>query len=112
MNPNDGCQAPDTDIEQMNVVANCRGVSEYRVFEDAFRAWGRDASEQSDLERGFAHYLRAGEAPVWVRHYVRSYLKEHQSELVAHAKDLALGRMVERISLALIVLMVILALAW
>jgi len=112
MGRSNSCRVPDTDVEQMYFVAKCRGVSEYRLFEDAFHGWSHGEFDQPALEQAFARYLRVGEVPGCVRHYLRRYLKEHQSELVAHTKELALARLVERLLLALIVLMVILALTW
>lgn len=46
-------------------------ISEYAVFERAFRSWFGEAAVDAELAREFAGYLNRGRVPHWVRHYCR-----------------------------------------
>lgn len=60
--------SPDT---RMVLDATSRlGVTEYQVFEEAWRQW-YGAEPPHRLERIFVRYMFHGEAPHWVRHFCR-----------------------------------------
>ncbi|MDR9435428.1 MAG: hypothetical protein RI563_01020 [Thiohalophilus sp.] len=51
-------------------------ISEFRLFELAYRAWyGNDAGSRQ-LEQDFADYMFCDEVPIWVRHYARGVVKQ------------------------------------
>lgn len=62
-------------------------ISEFRLFELAYRAWyGKDAGARQ-LEQDFAEYMFRSTVPIWVRHYARGVVKQaalSQSEKFAH----------------------------
>ena len=49
-------------------------ISEFRVFELAYRRWYGRRPESSQLEHWFGDYLRQAAVPFWVRYFVRDVL--------------------------------------
>ncbi len=51
-------------------------ISEFRLFELAYRAWyGKEAGARQ-LELDFADYMFRNRVPIWVRHYARGVVKQ------------------------------------
>jgi hypothetical protein len=69
-----------TDRIQVIQTASALGVSEFGVFERAYRSWYREDAETRALESHFVTYLFHGNIPFWVRHYVREYCNEHHCQ--------------------------------
>ncbi len=74
-----------TDRIQVIQTANLLGVSEFGVFERAYRDWYREDAETRTLEFHFVNYLFYGSIPFWVRHYVRGYCEAHHPLGATHA---------------------------
>ena len=74
-----------SDRIQVIQTANALGVSEFGVFERAYRDWYREAPETRTLEFHFVNYLFYGNIPFWVRHYVRRFCKDHHPQGAARA---------------------------
>lgn len=51
--------------------------SEFEVFEEAYRAWHREAADTNRLERIFADYMFEEIVPFWVRQFTRETLDHH-----------------------------------
>jgi len=95
----------------MDATASIREVSEYQIFSDAYRDWhGRDPEENA-LERDFGHYLRCGEVPEFVRHYLRTYGNRNPEKMASYRRALRKAQRIRQLAFWLIVLMVIVALA-
>lgn len=65
---------------QVIQTASVLGVSEFGVFERAYRGWYREDGETRTLESHFVNYLFHGNIPFWVRHYVREFCNEHHCQ--------------------------------
>ncbi len=74
-----------SDRIQVIQTANALGVSEFGVFERAYRDWYREDAETRTLEFHFVNYLFYGNIPFWVRHYVRGFCEEHRRQDAARA---------------------------
>ncbi len=73
----DGDQQTTADRNQVIHAASALGVSEFSVFELAYRGWFRQDADTRVLESHFVDYLFYGKVPCWVRHYVRGLCHEH-----------------------------------
>lgn len=51
--------------------AECLKVTEFRLFEMAYRDWYGHAARETELEREYIQFWCTGVAPSWVRHYCR-----------------------------------------
>jgi hypothetical protein len=49
-------------------------ISEFRVFELAYRRWYGQEPADSQLERWFGDYMRHANVPFWVRYFTRDVL--------------------------------------
>jgi hypothetical protein len=86
-----------TDAERITQVANHLDTSEFEVFRRAHLDWhGRDAGTRM-LERIFARYLHCGDAPPWVRHYTRTYLRSHPGSIPATSRNAVAGAALSRL---------------
>jgi len=71
------CVADRSPVSDMDFVLQCAGalgVGEFRLFKLADRWWHGDDRPEEGLEPLFAHYLRTGAAPLWVRWFCRTVL--------------------------------------
>lgn len=79
------------DQQAISLASRSLHVSEYGLFELAYRKWyGAEASE-SQLEASYTQYLFSGRAPCWVRQYVRDVAQARLLDAPAH-KPVARGR--------------------
>ena len=73
--------SPPPDMAQVGFAAQTLHISEYRVFQEAYREWfGHDVSDRL-LSAVFHRYLHDGIAPCWVRSYARHLLDERREML-------------------------------
>ena len=72
---------------QLIHTANELCVSEFRVFELAYRVWFGEPGELRTLKCHFVDYVLCGDIPVWVRHYVRKFCKDHPTDGAVPARD-------------------------
>jgi hypothetical protein len=59
--------------------ALAKAVSEYELFQLAYRAWHGSEPEQPRLEKIFVAYLFTGRVPAWVRDYAQRSLPSGDS---------------------------------
>lgn len=52
-------------------------ISEFEVFDVAYRAWYDEAAPEAVLERHFVPYMFEGTAPFWVHQFTRETLRAH-----------------------------------
>ena len=62
------------DSRQVVSAANVLNVTEFRLFELAYREWYGCVGKEVELEKLYALYWFTGLAPDWVRHYSRHVL--------------------------------------
>ena len=62
------------DGRQVVGAANVLNVTEFRLFELAYRDWFGCSGLEGELEKVYALYWFTGLAPDWVRHYSRQVL--------------------------------------
>ena len=62
------------DCRQVLAATNVLNVTEFRLFELAYREWFGHAGVEVELEKVYALYWFTGLAPDWVRHYSRQVL--------------------------------------
>ena len=62
------------DSRQVVSAANVLNVTEFRLFELAYREWFGCTGKEVELEKLYALYWFTGLAPDWVRHYSRQVL--------------------------------------
>lgn len=94
------------------MVAGEREVSEFQLFEDAYRCWHGSTQAGSAAEQAFSRYLATGQAPVWVRHYVRDYIKENRPVFEARHRDFARSRLIEYALYTTLAVIVVLCIGW
>ena len=63
-------------------------ITEFRVFELAYRVWYGEPGEVRTLKCHFVDYVLCGDIPVWVRHYVRKFCRDHPASDKAPARKL------------------------
>ena len=63
--------------DDMDVALTARqlGITEFQVFETAYRSWYNEPATVSFLERHFVRYMFEGVRPFWVRQFTRSTLR-------------------------------------
>lgn len=59
------------DSQQVQTAANVLNVTEFRLFELAYREWFGELCQEGEMESVYMLYWFTGLAPVWVRHYSR-----------------------------------------
>lgn len=74
------------DLKGVQRASNLLGLAEFELFREAYRAWHKDTPSDELLEQHFVPYMFSGEAPVWVRSFVRTTL--HSVEKGLHLPDL------------------------
>ena len=62
------------DAWRVEVAAHRLGISEFELFETAYRDWHPHEPSIRELEKHFVKYLFTGIAPVWVRGFVRRHV--------------------------------------
>ena len=63
-----------TDVQQVHRASSWLGVSEFRVFCDAWQAWYDENPPEKRIEPFFIRFLGEDAVPFWVRSYVRAVL--------------------------------------
>ena len=63
------------DSEIISQAAAVTGVSEFDLFQAAWRQWHGKAAQERLIERVFVDYLRKGRAPTYARHFARRVLE-------------------------------------
>jgi hypothetical protein len=61
-----------TDVELVISMANQLDASEYKVFKEAAREWGRS---EGHIDEAFCSYILTDFVPWYVRDYCRKYLE-------------------------------------
>ncbi len=67
------------DVQAVVGVSALLGVSEFRLFEIAYRFWYGRAADERTIERHFAPYMFGDVVPPWVRHF--------SQRVLAHERD-------------------------
>jgi len=62
------------DSRQVQAAATMLEVTEFRLFELAYREWFGCSGQERELESVYMLYWFTGRAPVWVRHFNRHIL--------------------------------------
>lgn len=62
------------DSQQVQAAANVLDVTEFRLFELAYRDWFGTLGQEGELEKLYMLYWFTGLAPSWVRHYSRQVM--------------------------------------
>ncbi len=62
------------DSQQVQAAANVLDVTEFRLFELAYRDWFGKLGQEGELEKLYMLYWFTGLAPSWVRHYSRQVM--------------------------------------
>jgi len=62
------------DSKRVQSAANVLHVTEFRLFELAYRDWFGTSCQEGELERIYMLYWFSGLSPAWVRHYCRHTL--------------------------------------
>jgi hypothetical protein len=62
------------DLKGVQRASDLLGLAEFDLFREAYRAWHKDIPSDELLEQHFVPYMFSGEAPVWVRSFVRTTL--------------------------------------
>ncbi len=62
---------PISDADRLHIVADRLGISEFDLFQMAYKAWFTEECAISRIERHFVHYLYFSEVPFWMRHLLR-----------------------------------------
>ena len=62
------------DCRELLGAANVLNVTEFRLFELAYRDWFGRTGGEAELESLYALYWFTGVTPTWVRHYCRQIL--------------------------------------
>ncbi|MGF1526427.1 MAG: hypothetical protein ACFCBW_06500 [Candidatus Competibacterales bacterium] len=70
-------------LETLALVARSEDISQFEVFRRAMARWEGAPPSPQALERSFGRYLRSGEVPVAVRHYLRQWLDQHPAAAAA-----------------------------
>ena len=65
----------DQDLVDVLDASSALDVTEFRLFELAYRHWYGKSANKDLLERHFAAYMFARRVPGWVRHFSRNILK-------------------------------------
>ncbi|MDY6979515.1 MAG: hypothetical protein SV201_06505 [Pseudomonadota bacterium] len=65
-----------TDIQTLLDAVALLDISEFRLFELAYRAWYGKAAGVHQLEQDFADYMFRNTVPIWVRHYARGVVNQ------------------------------------
>jgi len=60
------------DQEDIQLTLELLRVSEFRLFELAYKEWFGDSATEGDLEGAYIPYLAKGTVPCWVRQYARN----------------------------------------
>ena len=55
-------------------------ISEFELFEIAWRQWQSSEPDEKELDRLFGAYLDRGELPYWVRDFARSVINDPQRQ--------------------------------
>jgi len=56
----------------MQLALQVLNITEFRLFELAYKAWFGEVARESELESSYVPYLFAGILPCWVRQYIRN----------------------------------------
>jgi len=60
------------DQQDVQLALQVLNITEFRLFELAYKAWFGEAARESELEYSYIPYLFAGILPCWVRQYIRN----------------------------------------
>lgn len=70
------CPRPDDTPDVVSTAALLE-ISEFEVFDAAYRNWYREVAPEAVLERHFVPYMFEGTAPFWVHQFTRETLRAH-----------------------------------
>jgi hypothetical protein len=62
------------DSQQVQAAADVLEVTEFRLFEMAYREWFGKSCQEGEMEKLYMMYWFTGMSPLWVRHYSRQVL--------------------------------------
>jgi hypothetical protein len=100
------------DAECFVLTRELLGISDYEVFQRAYAAWYGREPDRHAIEAPFGAYLRSARLPVFVRHYVRRYVQTHPDRVQTIIDREARAWRLDRVMIAVVALLVVLALLW
>ena len=66
------------DAEAVSFVAGLLDISEFRLFEIAYKSWFGSEATKKTMDVFFGSYLKSGLIPFWLRNMVRTIICKHR----------------------------------